>query len=509
MPNTPAPGMKKRSRFAYLGCASLIVTAIVFGIVFAFNQASGAEPTQRVTTTPRLRIARQTADSAFVVGTCTVSNADTARFAWTYPGYTRAVAVRPASCRDTARVRRGTVAQSLRLDVTAKMGATVGNTRFASLTIPARAAVLPPTVDAVAVDTVGTPIVVGPPAVNFFISPDMPTLRTGALQQFTPTVQWPGAATGFSVTWSATGGTINQGGTYTAGSAAGRFVVVAQCSCFARPDTAVVTITAGTPPVDTTPPVVTPPVGGTAPNLPAGMRLVAATSFETYTDGSANADGIQIINWAQNVTENAATFGVRSVASSGGIGNRALRVWFPGNHAGDGVGPLTAIAAGLNSRAHYMVVRMRYMPGYVFHSNSEKLFYPVGPQLAGGGNGPAYSASLNVSCCGHFIGYNTPIETSPVGEPLSAAGVVPIGRWFTAEFYADLNTPGQANGTRYAWIDGVRVVSKTGHMFTNSAVQQLFDRGRLDFTRGGGPSSVLTPTGGQWLEVDYLAFYVR
>jgi hypothetical protein len=37
--------------------------------------------------------------------------------------------------------------------------------------------------------------------------------------------------------------------------------------------------------------------------------------------------------------------------------------------------------------------------------------------------------------------------------------------------------------------------------------QVLFLRGRLDFTRGGGPSSVLTPLGGQWVDVDRLAFY--
>lgn len=506
MPNTPAPGMEKRSRFAYLGCAALIVAAILASVVFAFRQARAEEPTQRVTTTPRLRIARQTADSAFVVGTCSVSNADTARFAWTYPAYTRAVAVRPASCRDTARVRRGTVAQSLRLDVTAKMGATVGNTRFATITIPARPSAAPPTVDSVRVDT-GTvaPPYVPPVAQSFWISPDVVTLRSGNTQQFGTQITWVGSGPGpHSVTWSATGGTITGNGLYTAGATAGTYRVIAWCSCLTRPDTAVITIAAGTvtPPPDTTPPVVTPPSGDFAANLPAGMRLIAESSFENYPN---TADGIEVVNWANNTVESSTTFGIRPVASTGGYGARALHIWFPGNHAGDGVGPAT-LTVNVNSRGHCMAVRMRYMPGYVWHTNTEKLFYPVGPA----GASTAHGTLLNVSHAGHLIGYASPIEASPVGEPQSPAGVVPKGSWFTALFCAEMNTPGQSNGWRQVWINGVRVVNQSGIMFSNNTtVQQLFDRGRLDFTRGGGPSSVLTPAGGQWVEVDRLAFYGR
>lgn len=265
------------------------------------------------------------------------------------------------------------------------------------------------------------------------------------------------------------------------------------------------------PPPDTQPPVVTPPATPSAftPNLPAGMRLVRETSFENYTDGSRDADGIEVINWTGNTVESAGSFGARGVACNGGYGTRCFRTWFPGNHAGDGVGPSTLLVGGLNSRAHYMAVRMRYSPGYVLHSNGEKLFYPVGPVLPSGGNGQAYAASMNVGGSGHILGYDAPIETQPPMGPLSAANVVPIGVWFTAEFFAEMNTPGQSNATLQVWINGVRVVNKTGIMLSNSATQQLFDRGRRDFTRGGGPSSVLTPANGQWVEMDRLAFYAR
>jgi hypothetical protein len=260
------------------------------------------------------------------------------------------------------------------------------------------------------------------------------------------------------------------------------------------------------PSPDTTPPAV--PTAFT-PNLPAGMRLIRETSFENWTDASRDADGIEVINWTNNTTENAATFGARSVTCNGGYGTKCFRTWFPGNHAGDGVGPSTLMVYGLNSRAHYMAVRMRYSPGYVLHTNGEKLFYPIGPELPTGGNGPAYAASMNVGGSGHILGYEAPIETQPPMGPLSGPNVVPIGRWFTAEFFAEMNTPGQANATLQVWIDGVRVVNKTGIMLSNRPTQQLFDRGRRDFTRGGGPSAVLTPPGGQWVEMDRLAFYAR
>ena len=73
-----------------------------------------------------------------------------------------------------------------------------------------------------------------------------------------------------------------------------------------------------------------------------------------------------------------------------------------------------------------------------------------------------------------------------------------------------MNTPGNADGIWQAWVNGVRVLHVTNKQFSrNATTQERFDRGRLDFTRGGGPSSVLTPAGGQWLEVDRVAFYIR
>jgi hypothetical protein len=485
------------------------MAALAFVVLTVSASEARAPDTQRITRLDAPRVYRLTPDSLYATVRCTASSADTVRSVWTYAGTTaRTRALRPAACVDSIGVYRGTVAQTLSNTATAKRGAVVGSARTVSITVPPRVVVLPPpNIDSLVIDTISAPPYVPPVATSFSITPDVVTLRNGATQQFNTQTAWTGSAPApATITWSATGGTITGAGLYTAGATGGTYRVIAWCSCFTRPDTAVITVTTGTvtPPPDTTPPAVP---SAFAPNLPAGMQLIAESSFENYVNGSRDADGIEIINWTGNTAENAASFGVRSSTTNGGYGTKSIRAFFPGNHAGDGVGPLTMMVSGLNSRAHYMVTRMRYSPNYVFHTNSEKLFYPV-QNVAGEGNWGA--ASLNVSGFGHLVGVSGPIQTAPVGEPKTAPNVVPIGPWFTAEFFVELNTPGQANGTWQAWINGVRVMNVTNWRFSNNpTTQMLFTLARQDMTRGGGPSTILTPPEGVWVEVDRLAFYKR
>lgn len=251
--------------------------------------------------------------------------------------------------------------------------------------------------------------------------------------------------------------------------------------------------------------------GSFAANLPSGMTLIADSSFESFTSttaSSSDADGIEVINWASNITEDAASFGVRSSDNSGGHGSKSIRAWFPGDHAGEGVGPLTLMVSGINAVEHYMACRMRYSPGYVFHTNSEKLFYPV-ENVAGEGNWGA--SPLNVGANRELVGASGPIQTAPVGEPKTAAGVIPNdGSWFDIECYGKMNTPGNSDGEWKAWVNGVNVMNITSWQFSNHpSTQMLYSLGRRDLTRGGGVSSLLTPAGGQWVEIDRLAFYKR
>ena len=254
-------------------------------------------------------------------------------------------------------------------------------------------------------------------------------------------------------------------------------------------------LSAGTP---VQPPPVTGPIaapGTFTPNLPSGLMLVSDADFENGSPGPYEA-----INWSGVTTQSASTHGVAIMPTDG---SRSLRAWFPERDAGNGVGPLTVLSPEVNRRGLYMAVRMRYSPGYVLHTNTEKWFYPT-TTVAN-----SQAVILNVGGDGQIAGFDRAAGGDPpalvVG--LSGAGVIPVGRWFNAEVYVRLNTPGMADGEQRVWIDGRLAWERRNVRLSLSDIQVLFLRGRLDFTRGGGPSAILTPPGGQWVDIDRLAFY--
>jgi hypothetical protein len=245
----------------------------------------------------------------------------------------------------------------------------------------------------------------------------------------------------------------------------------------------------------TAPPV--PPVPPTAftPNLPAGMRLIGESDFDT-----PNAPNVEIINWDRNTVQSPTTHGVALMTVDG---RSVVRAWFPELNAGNGVGPMTITTGEMNSRSHYMAVRLRYSANYEFHTNTEKLLYPV--LTAPGAGAPL----LNITRDGGLAGFNAPMNgpVAPLVTGLTPGGVVPVGRWVHVEYYTRLNSPGQSDGEQRVWVDGRVVLDRRNVNFVVHGSQVLFFRGRLDFTRGGGQSGVLTPLGGQWVDVDRLAFY--
>jgi hypothetical protein len=91
--------------------------------------------------------------------------------------------------------------------------------------------------------TVGTP----PPTLSAVIlTPGTASLQFGRTQQFSAVGQLSdGSSTSIAITWSATGGTVNASGLYTAGNTAGTFRVIAR-SANGLADTSAVTVTAPT-----------------------------------------------------------------------------------------------------------------------------------------------------------------------------------------------------------------------------------------------------------------------
>ncbi len=96
-------------------------------------------------------------------------------------------------------------------------------------------------------DTATITIQAPPPVTltNLVIIPGSASLQTGATQQFAVAGTWSdGSTTPPSVTYSATGGTVNASGVYTAGSTAGSYRVIASHAASGRADTSNVTVTA-------------------------------------------------------------------------------------------------------------------------------------------------------------------------------------------------------------------------------------------------------------------------
>ena len=116
------------------------------------------------------------------------------------------------------------------------------------------------------------------------VTPALDTLVPSATRTFMATGHYSDGSSGnVSVTWSATGGSVTQGGVYTAGGTLGtNFRVIATATAAAVADTARVVIKA--PPVTLTGVVVTPALDTLAP---AASRTFTATG--QYSDGSSGS----------------------------------------------------------------------------------------------------------------------------------------------------------------------------------------------------------------------------
>ncbi len=129
----------------------------------------------------------------------------------------------------------------------------------------------------------GTPTLTG-----VVISPNTVSLSPGAIQQFNAWgVLSDGSSTAITAAYTATGGSISVGGSYTAGSTTGSFQVVATDSRSGMADTAAVTIGSGSPPPPPTATLVQVLVLPSSANLAPGASLqLRATGV--MSDGSTS-----------------------------------------------------------------------------------------------------------------------------------------------------------------------------------------------------------------------------
>lgn len=174
--------------------------------------------------------------------------------------------------------------------------------------------------------------IVAPTVVAITITPSSATLSPGASQTFAAAARHAdGTTAAASVTWSATGGTISQGGGYTAGTSAGSYQVVAVLSGGTLADTAEVTISAPPPPAATLTQVILNPSSAT---IPAGdSRQLTVTGL--WSDGSQSTPPV---TW--NATGGTVSSSGRYTAGSTPGSYRVIAT------AGNGVADTAAVTVG-------------------------------------------------------------------------------------------------------------------------------------------------------------------
>ncbi len=127
------------------------------------------------------------------------------------------------------------------------------------------------------------------PVSSLVLTPDKVSLAAGKTQKFAASgKQSDGTSVPVSVTWAATGGTVDTTGGYTAGTAPGSYRVIAKLVGGTLADTSAVTIANGTPdPAPNPPPTDPPPTPNPPPGPVTGDYYVAPSGSDGNSGTSA------------------------------------------------------------------------------------------------------------------------------------------------------------------------------------------------------------------------------
>jgi hypothetical protein len=274
------------------------------------------------------------------------------------------------------------------------------------------------------------------------ITPASVSINTGTTQQFSATATMSDGSnvSNPTLTWTATGGTINGSRLYTAGSSAGSFRVIAT-SANGRADTSSVTLT-------------TAPTGGNNMNFNSAEsgcgtdgNVLLCDDFEDgdwYTKNcdQANASGglLQTDGWCGTI------YGPMTPAACGNAGVKSNCAASHGQATG-GQGGVTYADHSLAQPASDVYVRFYTKPqtGYLF--GAEKLLtFNNGPAGVGG----IFFGNLHINCGGGGGSSSGQLQWQPTGSESGCRNVITMvpGRWYFIEVH--INT---AAGVLQVWAD--------------------------------------------------------
>lgn len=241
-----------------------------------------------------------------------------------------------------------------------------------------------------------------------------------------------------------------------------------------------------------------------APNIPAGLTTFVDTQFDSgdWPGGPEQTSPTGSWKFIGAVNEELLTSG-----NDSSFGPAAARCPQPGDHAGNGIGTSTIYWDGaFNAQQLYLAVDVYIPSNYVIHTNNEKFWYPYrdGQLNFGSGGGTAIEWGLIGAQTATDANFGWRVLTQDGSDPpwvdQNLSVYMTKGQNNHVEIYTKMNTPGQSNGIWRIWINGVLACDYTDMRFSILGQQDAWIVWGIDDTRGGGPSGVLTPTGGQFRE---------
>jgi hypothetical protein len=265
-----------------------------------------------------------------------------------------------------------------------------------------------------------------------------------------------------------------------------------------------------------------PVIAGAWPyNEPVGYTEYGTTEFGDILNGEVlNAAGFTVSGTESGVASGDLRTDVNGTDVTAPGGDDDVYFYtYPGNDAGNGAGvPATAPSTGTLSRFYsegaslsakrmYVAFDVWFSPDYVTHTNREKLVYPIG---SGG-----IATSIGIAIASGDDAYG---EMRLNVQPQSSAGPqntdqpsgpnITKGVWHTVEVLLTMNSGSSTtDGQMDYWLDGTLAWTLTGLNFGSAQANPVWDAYRIDGTRGGGASSVLTPAGGQTRRFARLAAF--
>lgn len=319
-------------------------------------------------------------------------------------------------------------------------------------------------------------IIVVPPQPNVVAvvaSPSPATVPTGGQQAFTAVGKLSdGSTVAIGVEWTATGGTIDAGGTFTAGSTPGDFKLIAKAASANVADTVPVKVTLVSSAV----------TGGS--HEPTGMNFVTARAYTAFGENGWY-DGQPNGNFVITADPGAPSSTVGRMTFPAGSGT----TWLAGN--APGTSSSSTLPADKRYRQIYIAFWLKVSSNWYGNPVVNKIgFGWIGGKpkfcyaLQGGGTNPLV---LQMRLQGLFSGGSDGAINLPnnLGN-----GTFSRGAWHFVEMVAVANSNGAANGQVYWWLDGQPVGSATNIAWVGATESSTWETVSWQPVWGGGAAEI-------------------